>query len=291
LRYPSFRFGNLAGTIVSLGEFGLLFVIPLFLQAVLGFSAFDTGLLLMSLAAGAFVAAPLAAQGARRYGPRRVVTVGMGMEAVGILFTTLLIGVDVNALLFVPPLFIYGIGVGFATAQLTSIVLGEIPPEKSGLASGTNSTMRQVGSALGIAILGTVLAVGLSGGVRTQLQEHAPQLPPAVQEGFALAIENSAGQAITVFKGDPAAIAASGLVPSEFVGFLTTPEAKPVLAAVVTAGEHAFVDAARTAGFVALGFVLLGVLFSLLLPKEKREHVVERIGPTDPVPGEAPPAA
>jgi EmrB/QacA subfamily drug resistance transporter len=290
-RYPSFRYGNLAGTIVSLGEFGLLFVIPLFLQAVLGFSAFDTGLLLMSLAAGAFVAAPLAAQGARRYGPRRVVTVGMGMEAVGILVTTLLIGVDVNALLFVPPLFIYGIGVGFATAQLTSIVLGEIPPEKSGLASGTNSTMRQVGSALGIAIVGTVLAVGLGTGVRTQLQEHAPQLPSVVQEGFATAIESSAGQAITVFKGDPAAIAGSGTVPAEFIPFLTTPEAKPVLEAVVAAGEHAFVDAARMAGFVALGFVLLGVLFSLLLPKEKREHVVERVGPTEPLPVVVPPEA
>ena len=290
-RYPGFRYGNLAGTIVSLGEFGLLFIIPLFLQAVLGLSAFDTGLLLVSLAAGAFVAAPLAAQGARRYGPRRVVTVGMGLEAVGILFTTLFIGVDVNALLFVPPLFIYGIGVGFATAQLTSIVLGDIPPEKSGLASGTNSTMRQVGSALGIAILGTVLAVGLGGGVRTQLAEHAPQLPLVVQEGFATAIESSAGQAITAFKGDPAAIAASGTVPAEFAPFLTTPEAKPVLEAVVTAGEHAFVDAARMAGFVALAFVLLGVVFSLLLPKEKREHVVERVGPTDPLPAVAPPEA
>ena len=88
-RFPAFRYGNLAGTIVRLGEFGLLFVLPLFLQAVLGLSAFDTGLIFLSLAIGAFFAAPLAATLARRYGPRRTVTLGMALEAIGIFFTTI----------------------------------------------------------------------------------------------------------------------------------------------------------------------------------------------------------
>ncbi len=288
-KYPAFRYGNLAGTIVSLGEFGLLFVLPLFLQAVLGLSAFETGALLISLAVGSFFAAPISAQIARKYGPRRVVTIGMALECVGILMTTLLISANVNVLEFVPGLFIYGLGVGFATAQLTSIVLSDVPIEESGLASGTNSTMRQVGSAMGIAILGTVLAVGLSTGVRTQLTEHASQLPPAVQEGFAVAIEDSAGQAITAFRGDPATLVASGYVPPQYAAFLSGPQARPVLDSVVTAGEHAFVDAARAAGFVALGFVILGLLFSFLLPAQKM-HLLERIGPEEPVPPEGEPA-
>ena len=88
----------------------------------------------------------------------------MGLEAVGIIATSLLISVDVTGLQLAIPLFVYGIGVGFATAQLTSIVLSDIPPHRSGLASGANSTMRQVGSALGIAILGTVLFSSLIAG-------------------------------------------------------------------------------------------------------------------------------
>jgi hypothetical protein len=80
LDVPMFRYGNLAGTIVSLGEFGLLFVLPLFLQAVLGLSAFDTGLIFLSLAIGAFFAAPLAATLAKRYGPRRTVSLGMALK-------------------------------------------------------------------------------------------------------------------------------------------------------------------------------------------------------------------
>lgn len=241
-RFPAFRYGNLAGTIVALGEFGLLFALPLFLQAVVGYTAFETGLVFLALALGAFVAAPLAARLSHTYGPRRVVTLGMALEAVGIVATSLLISVDVTGLQLGIPLFVYGIGVGLATAQLTSIVLSDIPAERSGLASGANSTMRQVGSALGIAILGTVLFTSLGNGVTANLSE-VPGLPPAAVEGIADAMEASAGQALTGIREQPGA---ETIVP-------------PL--------EAAFVEATRLAGFVATGFVLLGVVFSLLLPK------------------------
>ena len=58
-------------------------------------------------------------------------------------------------------LFIYGVGVGYATAQLTGLILSDVPMTKSGQASGTQSTARQIGSAMGTAVLGTILFVGL----------------------------------------------------------------------------------------------------------------------------------
>jgi EmrB/QacA subfamily drug resistance transporter len=240
-RYPAFRYGNLAGTIVSLGEFGLLFVLPLFLQAVLGLSAFDTGLIFVSLALGAFVAAPIAARLANQFGPRRTVTLGMALEAVGILVITLQLGTEVTGLVLALPLFVYGVGVGLATAQLTSVTLSDIPVERSGLASGANSTMRQVGSALGIAILGTILFVSLGDSVRSNLAE-APGLPPAAIEGIATAMESSGGQALP--------------------GLRQQADAK----AVVPLLDAAFVDAARLTGTAAFVFVLFGLGFSLLLP-------------------------
>jgi EmrB/QacA subfamily drug resistance transporter len=243
-RFPAFRYGNLAGTVVALGEFGLLFALPLFLQGVLGYTAFETGLVFLSLAIGAFVAAPLAAQLARRFGPRRAVTLGMVLEAIGILTTTLLISTTVSGFLLVVPLFIYGVGVGLATAQLTSIVLSDVPPERSGLASGANSTMRQVGSALGIAILGTVLFTSLANGVRTNL-DAVPGLPPAVADGIATAMEQSAGQALVAIR--------------------TQPQAE----AVVPPIEAAFVDATRLAGFTALFFVSIGAVMTILLPETR----------------------
>ena len=273
-RYPAFRYGNLAGSIVSLGEFGLLFALPLFLQAVIGLSAFQVGLTVLSLAIGAFFAAPVAAGLANRYGPRRVVTLGMALEAVGILITTLLLSRSLNVLLLTPPLFVYGLGVGFATAQLTSVVLADVPTEVSGLASGTNSMLRQIGSALGIAILGSALFVSLGVGTGDRLAQ-VPGMPPAAQVAVRQAIEGSAGQALIGFRTgavDPALAArlGPGLDPATIAQFGKS-VAPPI--------EDAFVDAARLAGFVATGFVLLGLVFSLLLPKTKpREPTVEEEG-------------
>jgi EmrB/QacA subfamily drug resistance transporter len=255
-RLPAFRYGNLAGTIVALGEFGLLFVLPLFLQAVLGLSAFDTGVIFLALAIGAFVAAPIAARLANRYGPRRTVSLGMALEAVGILLVTVQLGTNVTGLQLMLPLFVYGLGVGLATAQLTSVTLSDVPVEKSGLASGANSTLRQVGSALGIAILGTILLASLGSGVRNDLAD-APGLPAAAVDGIASAMESSAGQALRDIRTQAG---------SE---------------AIVPLLEDAFGHAARLTGFVAFGFILLGLVLSFLLP-ETRPRSSSEAGPETP---------
>jgi hypothetical protein len=277
--YRGFRFGNLAGTIVALGEFGLLFALPLFLQGVLGYSAFDTGLVFLSLAVGAFFAAPGAATLARRYGPRWVVTAGMILELVGILATTLLISTGVNGFALVGPLFVYGLGVGFATAQLTSIVLSDIPVELSGIASGANSTLRQVGSALGIAILGTILFSTLVSGSADNIAAQVPSMPPACQALVVDLVDASAGQILPVLK-DPSPAGGAGFggapgsLPPEQVACFTDPSFLAALPQVVMPIEEAFVAATRIAGFVAAGFVALGVVFSLLLPA-RRPHPVD----------------
>jgi hypothetical protein len=152
---------------------------------------------------------------------------------------TLLLGTNVTGLQLVLPLFVYGIGVGLATAQLTSITLSDIPVERSGLASGANSTMRQIGSALGIAILGTILFVSLGDRVRENLAD-VPGLPPAAAAGIATAMETSGGQALPGIREQSDAIV-------------------PLL-------DDAFADAARLTGSAAFVFVLFGLGFSLLLP-------------------------
>jgi len=154
---PTFRYGNIAGSIVSLGEFGVLFAIPLFLAAVQQYSAFETGLCFVPLALGSFIAAPMAPSLTKKYGARRVVTLGMFLEAVGIGTIALLISPESTGLQLMIPFLVYGIGVGFATAQLANVTLAEVDIPRAGIASGTNSTTRQIGSALGIAIIGTTL--------------------------------------------------------------------------------------------------------------------------------------
>jgi EmrB/QacA subfamily drug resistance transporter len=273
-RYRGFRFGNLAGTIVALGEFGLLFALPLFLQGVLGYSAFETGLVFLSLAIGAFFAAPGAATLARRFGPRWVVTTGMLLEAIGIIMTTLLISPTVTGLALAVPLFIYGVGVGFATAQLTSIVLSDVPVSVSGIASGANSTLRQVGSALGIAILGTILFSTLVSASADNLATALPQVTPVCRELVVDLVDESAGQVLPALR-TPSAIAGTGFgggtasLPPEQAACFRDPAFLAALSSTAGPIEDAFVTATRYAGAVAAGFVLLGVVFSLLLPARR----------------------
>jgi len=273
-RYRGFRFGNLAGTIVSLGEFGLLFALPLFLQAVIGYSAFETGLVFLALAIGAFFAAPGAATLARRYGPRWVVTVGMALEALGIVATSLLISTTVTGFMLAIPLFVYGIGVGFATAQLTSIVLSDVPVERSGIASGANSTLRQVGSALGIAVLGTVLFSTLVSGSSSNIATSLPGVSPACVQLVTNLVDDSAGQVLPALR-DPSQAAGAGFgggaaaLPPEQAACFRDPAFLAALPQTVGPIEDAFVTATRFAGFIAAGFVLLGFVFSLLLPTRR----------------------
>ena len=283
-RYRGFRYGNLAGTIVSLGEFGLLFALPLFLQAVLGYSAFQTGLVFLALAIGAFFAAPGAATFARRYGPRWVVSLGMALEAVGIIATTLLISTSVNGLMLAIPLFVYGIGVGFATAQLTSIVLSDVPVERSGIASGANSTLRQVGSALGIAILGTVLFSTLVSASSDNMAAALPGVSPICIQLVTGLVDDSAGQVLPALRNPAQAAAAgfgggAGALPPEQAVCFRDPAFLQALPRTVKPIEDAFVTATRFAGFVAAGFVLLGFVFSLLLPGRGRQPVITPSGP------------
>ena len=150
----SFRYGAIAALIVALGEFGLLFTLPLLLQNALGYSALGTGWLIVSLAVGTFLISGATPQLTARWGGRTVVRLGLGTEAVAVAGLAITLSADISGWLIAAWLFLYGLGVGMATAQLTSVILADIPVNESGQASGLQSTFRQLGSALGVAILG-----------------------------------------------------------------------------------------------------------------------------------------
>jgi predicted MFS family arabinose efflux permease len=230
----SFRNGNIAAAIVSLGEFGLLFALPLWFQNVLGYSAFQTGLALLPLAVGSFVASGLAAAAVGRLSAVTIVRLGIVLEIIGIAGIGFVVRPDSAWWVTVPLLFVYGLGIGLATAQLTGVVLADVPVEQSGQASGTQSTARQLGSAFGIAILGTVLFTSLGALLRTSLDA----LPPAARQGVVDAVTQSAGTSIPELAAEP-----NGM---------------PIYQAAV----QAFTDATRYTAFTAAAFLIIGLIFS-----------------------------
>ncbi|PXA68168.1 DHA2 family efflux MFS transporter permease subunit [Cryobacterium arcticum] len=243
-RIPSFRNGNIAALIVSLGEFGIILSLPLWLQNVLGYDALQTGFVLLALAIGSFVASGIAGAFGNKVSPLTIVRVGIAAEIVGVAGLGIMITVDATWLSIVPFLFVYGMGVGLATAQLTGVVLGDVPVEQSGQGSGTSSTARQIGSALGIAVLGTVLftSVGLS--LQAKLDELG--VPTAASSQIVDAVVDSAGAAIPALSAPDSALGENS-------------------AAVAEAAKEAFSEGTRYSAFAAAGFLAVGLAATMRL--------------------------
>ena len=277
----AFRYGNLAGTIVSLGEFGILFALPLFFTGVLGYTAFQTGLAFLALALGSFFSAGGAAPLSKARGPRSVVRIGMALETIGIAGTVLLLSRETSGWILAGPLFVYGMGVGFASAQLTSITLARVPVQRSGLASGANTAMRQVGSALGIAILGTVLFSSLVSTSDTNISQDVPQISSTCRALLVDLVDTTAGQVLPALK-DPskASMGTPGVgdLPAEQAACFRDPAFTAALPPAAVAVEDGFVTSARFMGLTAAAFVFIGFVLTLLLPADVRREEEQPAG-------------
>ena len=236
----SFRYGSIAALIVALGEFGLLFTLPLLLQNALGYSALGTGWLIVSLAVGTFLVSGMTPQLTARFGGRAVVRIGLALEAIAVAGLAITLSAQISGWLIAAWLFLYGMGVGMATAQLTSVILTDIPVAESGQASGLQSTFRQLGSALGVAILGSLLIGTLGRATTANLAETSA--PPAAQQELSSAVSESAG----------------AVVP--------TLQQNPVTATAGDAAASAMIQASKVTTGVAAGIITLGLLATLALP-------------------------
>ncbi|MDA8580130.1 MFS transporter, partial [Pontimonas sp.] len=241
-KISSFRNGSIAALIISMGEFGLLFAIPLWLQNVIGMTPIGAGLVLLFLAGGAFVASGVGGALSGKLAPARAVQIGVVLEIVGILGFGVVASTDTGWGAIAPFLFVYGIGVGLATAQLTGVIMVDVPMDKTGQGSGSQSTVRQIGSALGIAVLGTTLFTGTEVALDDRLSELS--LPPASQSQVVDLVVGSAG----------------GAIPGIAEALQAQQVDAATAAAVQSASSEAFTDGAQLSAYVAAGFLVVGFL-------------------------------
>lgn len=249
-RISSFRNGSIAALIISMGEFGLLFAIPLWLQNVLALSPISAGLVLLWLAGGAFLAAGVSGALAGKLPPAKAVQLGVLLELIAVAGVGLFATIGTGWLPLAPLLLIYGIGVGLATAQLTGVIMKDVPEDMSGQGSGSQSTVRQIGSALGIAVLGTMLFSGTQASLETRLD--ALEVDAQSQVLIVDSVVGSAGGAILGL--DQAFAEPLGAEKAEAVKF---------------AAEEAFTDGAKLSAWAAAGFLLLGFFSTFRLGSRK----------------------
>jgi EmrB/QacA subfamily drug resistance transporter len=237
LVHRGFRYGLINTSVLAMGEFGAFFVIPIFLQAGLHLTAIRTGTWMLPAGIAAFVGARFGGDLSKKFGPKYVITAGLSLEAIGIALYAVAFASDTSFWQLLPGLIAHGVGIGFATSQLTNVVLSDIPPQKSGSASGAAGMVRQVGTALGIALIGAIFSSQAASKIGKGLRA-IPDLPAAVRD-----------QILDGAKGLGGSVAAAG--------------ADPRIGRAVSAG---IVDASRAAVLFACGIVIIGAALSTLVP-------------------------
>jgi EmrB/QacA subfamily drug resistance transporter len=179
-RVRSFSVVNTVAFTFSLGVFGSVFLLAQFFQVVQGLSPLQSGVRTMPWTMAPMVIAPIAGLIVNRVGARTLIVAGQAMLAVALFWIAMISSADVRYAALVAPFALAGVGMGLTFAPLTTVVLGSVRPELHGVASGTSNTIREVGVAMGVAVLASVFTSFGDYGSRTSFVDG---LTPAVVVG------------------------------------------------------------------------------------------------------------
>jgi predicted MFS family arabinose efflux permease len=190
-RVRSFTLGTAALLIIGMGEFGLVFLLPLELQAGHGLTPIEAGLVGLAVPIAAVAAFPLVQTLAKRSDVRTSVLAGLLLEALGLVGIAVAI-TSSQVLWLIPGMLVYGLGVGGATAQLSMLVLTDVPAGRSSLASGISTAVRQLGSSLGVALLGLLFSGVVSRTSETLADQPVQTMAEHRAAGDAAAVSSAA---------------------------------------------------------------------------------------------------
>ena len=154
---PRFSGASAAITLTFFAMFGSIFFLTQYLQGVLGYTALEAGVRVTPIAVGLILGGPISAKLAAKFGTKVVVAAGLTLVAVGLSIVTQF-AVDSTYGIVAAHLLVLGFGMGMAMAPATESVMGSLPVEKASVGSAVNDTTRTTGGALGVAILGSLLA-------------------------------------------------------------------------------------------------------------------------------------
>lgn len=238
------RFSAAVGSVglVFFAAMGTMFFLAFYLQLVRGYSPLQSGLLMTPFAAAQLIFAPQSASMVRRFGPKAVCATGLGLVTVA-LAGFALVGTSTPIWVLCALTFVQGVGMANVIPPATESVMSSLPREKAGVGSAISNTVRQVGGALGVAVLGSLL----SAVYRDQIGDSLVGLPPAARD---IAKESISG------------------------AYGVASQAGPAGAPLVSAANEAFVSAMHWAagGSAVIALVSIGVVLAWLPRRSAAVH-------------------
>jgi MFS family permease len=160
---------------------GSFFILPLYLQLVLGKDALDTGIAILPISIAMILAAVAGGRLADRIAPRRIVRVGLAILFVGLVGLFSSISPQLTSPVFSVSLAFFGAGIGFVVSQLGNVVMSSVDESRSSEAGGLQGSAQSLGSSLGTALIGAILLAGLTSGFHDRIRADE-SIPPDVQQ-------------------------------------------------------------------------------------------------------------
>ncbi|MFF7310405.1 DHA2 family efflux MFS transporter permease subunit [Streptomyces sp. NPDC008137] len=174
---------NAASLLMFLGMFGSIFLLSQYMQGVLGYSPTEAGLRMLPWTGMPMLVAPIAGILADRIGGRPVVAAGLFLQALGLGYMSVVATADASYTAQLPALIVSGIGMALYFAPAAHLVMSSVRPQEQGIASGANNALREVGGALGIAVMASIFAA--QGGYESG-QAFVDGMRPALVTGSAV---------------------------------------------------------------------------------------------------------
>ncbi|MBP7966884.1 MFS transporter [Candidatus Woesebacteria bacterium] len=239
-------------SILALSQAGLSFSIPVFLQAVKHLNALDTGVAMLPMSLSLLVAAPASAMLSKYISPKRIVQMGLILNALG--FLTLRFGIQVTATQWAmaPGFILFGVGMGFMMSQLSNLAISAVSMHEAGEVSGVNGTFRTVGQTLGAAIFGAVLISLLSSNLSAGVMKSTV-IPENQKSMISEAVSKQSSSIEFGGESDQSTAQLPAVIGEE----------------ITTISQAATVDATHTTLLLGAGFIVLALLLTLPLPNTK----------------------
>jgi len=260
----NFAVANWIAASIAFGMMSLFLPIIIYLQSVRDFSALTAGLTLAPMSLTSMFVAPFAGRLADRIGGKYILMVGIFLFAVGFSTITFVAGPDSTWVNFLAPAIIAGAGMGMTFAPMTTVAMRNISPRMAGAASGVLNTTRQVGAAVGSAVVGALLQNNLANTLHDQAVIHAALLPAGYREQFVAAFSSVATNGFEIGTGQNGAKLPPGLPPD-------------VAQQITTLAHDVFVtgyiDALKPTLVLPIAVLALTALSTLLIKRRKRTEV------------------
>jgi len=181
LRIKQLRAGLSTLMMQQLILLGTFFVLPVYLQVVLGLDAFESGKRLFPMSVSMFIAALAGPRLAAGFAPKRVAQVGLLALTAASVFLLATIDVELRGTAFALSLTLFGVGAGLLLSQLGNVIMSSVEPAKINEAGGLQGTAQNLGASLGTALIGAVLIAALTNGFVSQIEDN-PAVTPPVRE-------------------------------------------------------------------------------------------------------------